>query len=661
MRRPKLLIVDDDELVLSSLQLEASENGYWTVTAQSGEEAIARAQSQSFDLVVCDVRMPGIDGIQAISELKKLQPAARYIVITGYASPDAPIRALKLRVDDYLLKPFDGPTFLASLQRALRLRQLERPGDASLFSTQDNLLSILSTVLKCPSLVKDRAASAAAQASSVGFSPPRVTQVYLASLVYDVEPTVLADTAGLSRLALLVNQAQRAEEIGDDKISPEARLVWRACRDSSHSNDGHSNPPFWINSWVGVENLFRLAQKHRLVGRFDSAQTLYREVLNQPDCYPELEAEVRLEELQLLLELGREAEVVSRGEKLRSLIVEHELGLLGARLSLLLARVSRRPEEELKEARRVFAQWEEHEKIACCDLLLAAAGVDEALSAWKDSPYFWESQGRYPQESSRLLGERPGAVTVVLEKPYRIALLGPLQVSFQGELLKDAVWKSKKDRLLFSFLSANFPRVVTEEELLDQFWPQGGERARHSLHNSISQIRRCLRREPVEGGDIVRRVKDGYTLGSLVETDLCLVTRKIKEGRAALADQTPRQALQLLQDARRLFRGDFLEGDYQEWTFHFREKAVSLQLDCLSQLGHYFQSRKKWRQALSCWQEILRLDPLNDDAYRSCFEAHGALGERAAGVKLFQSAREAYEEELGVPVPPDFEDFLSQI
>ena len=133
MREPgdvHILVVDDDELVRASLELEAEDAGFRVATAANGPAALELARYNRFDLVVCDIRMPGMDGLEVIEHLKKSQPQAGCIVITGYASPDTPVRALKMRVDDYLLKPFDGPTFLGGRAKThhllIEIRSLPR-------------------------------------------------------------------------------------------------------------------------------------------------------------------------------------------------------------------------------------------------------------------------------------------------------------------------------------------------------------------------------------------------------------------------------------------------------------------------------------------------------------------------------------------------------
>lgn len=124
--REKILVVEDDPLMLGALEILLSDEGYEVITASSGLEAIERARETQVDLVVCDVRMAEMDGIETLSHLKAQHPHTRSIVITGYASPDAPIQAIKLGVDDYLMKPFDDRQFVQSVRRSLEAYRLQR-------------------------------------------------------------------------------------------------------------------------------------------------------------------------------------------------------------------------------------------------------------------------------------------------------------------------------------------------------------------------------------------------------------------------------------------------------------------------------------------------------------------------------------------------------
>jgi CheY-like chemotaxis protein len=120
----KILVVDDEELITKSLLRLLNANGYNTSIVKSGKEALEKVKEYDFDLIVCDMRMPGIDGIETIESLRAAQKElgrkpAPEIIITGYADEDKYKNALQLGVRDYLFKPFDTEQFLSTIKRNL--------------------------------------------------------------------------------------------------------------------------------------------------------------------------------------------------------------------------------------------------------------------------------------------------------------------------------------------------------------------------------------------------------------------------------------------------------------------------------------------------------------------------------------------------------------
>ena len=105
-----------------------SDAGYQVVLAQRGAEAIARAAIETFDLVVSDIKMPGIDGLQAVESVKKQQPSIKSIIVTGYSNKDNTLRAVELGVSDFLKKPFRLDDFLNRVKEVLdqRYRELKQ-------------------------------------------------------------------------------------------------------------------------------------------------------------------------------------------------------------------------------------------------------------------------------------------------------------------------------------------------------------------------------------------------------------------------------------------------------------------------------------------------------------------------------------------------------
>lgn len=119
MPMANLLIIDDDVDMLTSLRDVLAQAGYAVTGASSGQEALSLAAEANPDLVISDVRMAGMDGIETIEKLSEVRPRLKSIVITGYAANDVPGRAMELSTCDYLCKPFTADQLIQSVERAL--------------------------------------------------------------------------------------------------------------------------------------------------------------------------------------------------------------------------------------------------------------------------------------------------------------------------------------------------------------------------------------------------------------------------------------------------------------------------------------------------------------------------------------------------------------
>lgn len=123
----KILVLEDDHELRNVIVEFLTMQKFETHGAQSGSEAIAVASRKPLDLLLTDVRMEGMDGLECLAAIRQAHPGLRSIVMTGYASQDAPSRALKLEADDYLYKPFQVKQLLTAVRRVLE-RNREREG-----------------------------------------------------------------------------------------------------------------------------------------------------------------------------------------------------------------------------------------------------------------------------------------------------------------------------------------------------------------------------------------------------------------------------------------------------------------------------------------------------------------------------------------------------
>jgi FixJ family two-component response regulator len=126
---PRILIVDDEEVLLESLARAARARGFDAHTARGGTEAWSLLCRQRFDVVATDLRMPGVDGPELMGRMRAQGLAARVVVITGFATLEAAVDCLRKGAVDFLVKPFEVETFLKSLERALTRPSADPPAE----------------------------------------------------------------------------------------------------------------------------------------------------------------------------------------------------------------------------------------------------------------------------------------------------------------------------------------------------------------------------------------------------------------------------------------------------------------------------------------------------------------------------------------------------
>jgi response regulator RpfG family c-di-GMP phosphodiesterase len=122
----RVLIVDDDPALRTILSVMLTQSAFLCRTAASGEEALRLLEIQPADVVISDLRMPGISGMDLLIEVHERYPRLAFLMVTGEDETRVGVRAMQLGADDYLLKPFDADVVLGSLHRALQKKKLER-------------------------------------------------------------------------------------------------------------------------------------------------------------------------------------------------------------------------------------------------------------------------------------------------------------------------------------------------------------------------------------------------------------------------------------------------------------------------------------------------------------------------------------------------------
>jgi two-component system nitrogen regulation response regulator NtrX len=122
---PSLLIVDDEPSILQSLGGLLSDEGFEVTTAANGYEALKAIEEDTPDLVLLDIWMPGIDGIETLKEIKKENPNIQVIIITGHGTIETAVKATKLGAFDLIEKPLSIDKVIVAINNALNFRRLE--------------------------------------------------------------------------------------------------------------------------------------------------------------------------------------------------------------------------------------------------------------------------------------------------------------------------------------------------------------------------------------------------------------------------------------------------------------------------------------------------------------------------------------------------------
>ena len=124
--KTRLLIVDDDPIVRDSLGQWFDSEGYLVETVSSGREALERMEKDRWDLALLDIKMPGMDGIELQAKMHAADPELPLIIMTGYASVETAVKALKAGAYDYITKPFDPDELIHLINKALEHRRARR-------------------------------------------------------------------------------------------------------------------------------------------------------------------------------------------------------------------------------------------------------------------------------------------------------------------------------------------------------------------------------------------------------------------------------------------------------------------------------------------------------------------------------------------------------
>ena len=299
----RILILEDDETLREAIERVLKRQGYRVVAAGRGEEAIERARGERFDLIIADIRMEGVNGLDTIEQTQQLQPDIGSIVVSGFASEEETLRAVDLKVEGYLKKPFSieklvklVESFLARKYAQNQKRtELERIREALLWSVGEQ--GLLAEKLY-PGRVRRAAGLASAMSRHLGFGGDLPRQIYLGVILREVARQEEREPAGallegLASLPLLISTATEEEPIecvqlalevcgGETLPSPESlpETVSPSLKEaySKAREEGSETEESFLQRKESLSGLLSLARTLEGGSSWDEALAIYHEI-----------------------------------------------------------------------------------------------------------------------------------------------------------------------------------------------------------------------------------------------------------------------------------------------------------------------------------------------------------------------------------------------
>ncbi|MFX1553126.1 MAG: sigma-54-dependent transcriptional regulator [Promethearchaeota archaeon] len=142
MKPKKALVIDDEKIVLDSVRKILEEAKYEVDVSLSGRQGLDWAIQGEYDIVLADIRMPEIGGMRVLRDIKRTRPFVPVIMITGYATVQSAVQAMKLGAADYLEKPFTPEQLLTAVTSALDRAATQPPEEQALIH-KDEVISVL--------------------------------------------------------------------------------------------------------------------------------------------------------------------------------------------------------------------------------------------------------------------------------------------------------------------------------------------------------------------------------------------------------------------------------------------------------------------------------------------------------------------------------------
>jgi DNA-binding NtrC family response regulator len=137
MKPNKALVIDDEQVVLDSVTKILTDENYEVDVSLSGQEGSEWAIRRDYDIVLTDIRMPDIGGMRVLRDIKRAKPSLPVVMITGYASVESSVQAMKLGAADYIEKPFTPVQLLKAVTSALNIAATQEPEEQAVIHKEE--------------------------------------------------------------------------------------------------------------------------------------------------------------------------------------------------------------------------------------------------------------------------------------------------------------------------------------------------------------------------------------------------------------------------------------------------------------------------------------------------------------------------------------------
>ncbi|MFN8610781.1 MAG: response regulator [Vulcanimicrobiota bacterium] len=698
---PRTLILDDDLEFLVSLEAATRELGHQVTAFTDTGQALRHALKVQFDILVADIRMPGLDGLQALESIKRRAPDLKSLVISGGISERDGPRLVRLGVNEFLAKPFSLKDYSRALER---LDEQTRQARASRQQRQQ-LLELCLWNLEQATQQHQVSQNLRRLLLSRGYSPEQSLQLSLALLLAEHQTSLPARVTA----CLPADVTELARNLPQDLL--QLRLQASAQPDSQVNlkSDHH-------------RHLLSLAQALEEAGQPGAARQAYRELADSGLTRESVRARLRLARLAFQQQNWEAAARAS----LQCVELSGRLGPLGllevsvdaafyvaptqpsqaiewlqaaAASAQLLGLPGRRALANLGLSRLTQQQASERD----LRTLLQSHNLDLFLeSCWWSVPYLFTPVAGEPSEIrnlalTTLLRDRPQALHRQLHQfsttaklrllqlqPYSESLqalcldldgnvaraahqqLQKGQPSLTSTLLKirtlgrnhlylgeqkvaqQVLQKSRKAFFLLVYLACAEGRTVPEEVVADEFWP---DEDRDTQARHLSQLWAALQRL-LPDPEYVVRGPQGLQLGPNCSCwlDYSEACRLLGRGREHFRSGRSEAGAELVRAAAQIYRGPFLENCFLDFAVKARQQMEQQLIQDLLSLAEYDLRRGAWEGAREMAEQVLQIEGTYVEAYRLGLQAQLQAGRYLEAERLLHQAQRNLPKEAYKPL-----------